>query len=168
MAAPVNRFVMSLTTNGDTLADRYEQTMLRLEQITRAGYHVKVQWECEFDDACIATLELLDHPTVCKSLLSTRDALYGGRTEAMRLHWEGENIQYLDFMSLYPYICKYFNFPVGHPVIHVGNACKDREACLRKEGLMKCSIVPPEKFIILCYTSERIRNSFSDIVEHVL
>jgi hypothetical protein len=26
----------------------------------------------------------------------------------------------------------------------VGDACKDREACLRKEGLMKCSIVPPE------------------------
>ena len=51
MAAPVNRFVMSLTTNGDTLADRYEQTMLRLEQITRAGYQVKVQWECVFDEA---------------------------------------------------------------------------------------------------------------------
>jgi hypothetical protein len=31
-----------ITTNGDTLAARYEQTMLRLEQITRAGYQVKV------------------------------------------------------------------------------------------------------------------------------
>ena len=29
-------------------------------------------------------------------------------------------------MSLYPYICKNFNFPSGHPVIHVGEACKDR------------------------------------------
>jgi hypothetical protein len=48
-------------------------------------------------------------------------------------------------MSLYPYICKYFKFPVGHPVIHVGDACKDTEACLRKEGLMKCSIVLPER-----------------------
>ena len=29
--------------NGDTIAERYERTILRLEQITRAGYLVKVQ-----------------------------------------------------------------------------------------------------------------------------
>jgi hypothetical protein len=27
----------------------------------------------------------------------------------------------------------------------VGDACKDKEACLRKEGLIKCTIVPPER-----------------------
>jgi len=37
------------TTSGDTIADRYERTMSRLEQITRSGYVVKVQWECDFD-----------------------------------------------------------------------------------------------------------------------
>jgi len=66
----------------------------------------------------------------------------------MLLHYmarEGETIQYVDVMSLYPCICKYFKFPVGQPVIHVGDACKEREACCRKEGLIKCSIVPPEK-----------------------
>jgi len=53
--------------------------------------------------------------------MNTRDALYGGLTEAMRLHYkikEGEeSVQYCD-MSLYPYICKYFKFPIGHPIIH--------------------------------------------------
>jgi hypothetical protein len=34
---------------GDTLAERYEQAMARLERVTSAGYTVKVQWECEFD-----------------------------------------------------------------------------------------------------------------------
>jgi len=48
----------------DTLAATYERTMARMEQITRAGYQVKVQWECLFDDAGIATPELLTHPTV--------------------------------------------------------------------------------------------------------
>ena len=103
-----------ITTNGDTLAARYDQTMARLEQITRAGYQVKIQLECLFDDAGIATPELLAHPTVCKSPLCTRDALYGGRTEAMRLHYkarEGENIQYVDVMILYPYIWKYSSSP---------------------------------------------------------
>ena len=76
----------------------------------------------------------------------TRDTQYGGRKDAMRLHYkarEGEIIQYVDVMSLYPYICKYFKFPVGNPVIQVGDACKDKEAYLRMNGIIKCSIVPP-------------------------
>ena len=32
--------------------------MSRLQQITRVGYQVKVQWECEFNHADIETLEL--------------------------------------------------------------------------------------------------------------
>ena len=48
-------------------------------------------------------------------------------------------------MSLYLYICKYFKFSVGHPIINVRDVCKDIEACLRMDGLTKCSIVPPEK-----------------------
>jgi len=133
---------------GDTLAERYERTMSRLEQITRAGYEVKVQWDCEVDDAGIVDQkpELLMHPIVKPIPLCTRDA--GGRTKAMRLHYkvqENETIKYVDVMSLYPYICKYFKFPVGHPVIHMGDVCKDKEASLRMDGLIKCSIVPPEK-----------------------
>jgi len=37
---------------------------------------------------------------------------------------ENESIQYCDVMSLYPYICKYYQFPIGHPVIHLGDMCK--------------------------------------------
>jgi len=70
----------------------------------------------------------------------------------VRLHYKAndndETIQYVDVMSLYPYICKYFKFPVGHPVIHGGDACSDIEACLRMEGLIKCSIVPPDKLYL--------------------
>jgi len=138
--------------SGDILAERYERTMTRLEQITRVGgYEVNVQWECEFDDAGIVNQEpeLLAHPIVLWSPLRARNALYRDRTEAMCLHYKAkknETIKYVDVMSLYPYICKYFKFPVGHSVIHVGDVCKVKEACLRMEGLMKCAIVPPERF----------------------
>ena len=57
---------------------------------------------------------------------------------------ENETIQYCDVMSLYAYIRKYFNFPIGHPVIHVGETSKNVQACLHMEGLMKCTIVPPK------------------------
>jgi len=35
-----------------------------------------------------------------------------------------EAVQYVDVMSLYQYVCKYNKFPVGHPVIQVGDACQ--------------------------------------------
>jgi hypothetical protein len=122
--------------------------MDRLAKITEAGYLVEVQWECEFDRGILASHpELEAYPIVLHEPLNTRDALYGGRTEAMRLHYkaaEGETIQYVDVMSLYPYICKYFKFPVGHPVIHAGDDCANIAVMLRKEGLTKCTILPPK------------------------
>ena len=72
---------------GDTLAERYEQTMSRIQQITGAGYEVEVQWECEFDKHILPQHpELQVHPVLEQGPMNTRDALYGGRTEAMRLH----------------------------------------------------------------------------------
>jgi len=88
---------------GDTLTERYECTMSRLEQITRAGCQVKFHWECEFEEKP----DLLTHSVVRLTPLCNRDALYGGRTEAMRLHYnvrKNESIQYVDVISLYSYI----------------------------------------------------------------
>ena len=51
----------------------------------------------------------------------------------------------MDLISLYLYGCKYFKFPVGHPVIHLGDACQNSEVMLRKEGLIKVCIPPPLK-----------------------
>jgi len=123
---------MKTMTSGETLAERYEQTLARIEQLKRAGYNVKVQWECEFEGAD----DLQTHPIVRHAPMNTREALYGGRTEAMRLYYkikeDVESVQYCDIMSLYPYICKYFKFPIGHPIIHVGDACVDRS--LSKDG----------------------------------
>jgi hypothetical protein len=81
----------------ETLPERYEKTMANLAKITEAGYHVEVQFECEFDKWILDVHpELETHPIVQHEPLNTRDALYGGRTEDMRLHYkvaEGETIQ---------------------------------------------------------------------------
>ena len=70
---------------------------------------------------------MLTHPIVKHEKMNTREAVYGGETKAMRLYYkvreDVESVQYCDIMSLYPYICKYFKFPIGHPIIHVGEAC---------------------------------------------
>ena len=64
---------------GDTLAERYERTISRLEQITQAGYQVKIQWECEFHNAGTVNQkpQLLTHSIVEQSSIHTRDALCG-------------------------------------------------------------------------------------------
>jgi len=68
------------TISRETLAERYVQTLSRIEQIKRAGYQFKIQWECKFDEAKIVEQkpELLVHPIVKHAPLITRDALYGG------------------------------------------------------------------------------------------
>ena len=78
--------------------------MARVEQITRAGYQVRIQWECEFDDAGVVNQkpEMLKHPIVEQSPLHILVVLYGVRTEVMRLYYkvsENEATQYVDVMS---------------------------------------------------------------------
>jgi hypothetical protein len=57
--------------SGETLAERYEQTLARIEQLKRAAY-VEVQWDCEFEGAD----DLQTHP-VRHEPINTREALYG-------------------------------------------------------------------------------------------
>jgi hypothetical protein len=131
-------------SGGETLAERYEQTLARLERLEAAGYAVRVQWECEFDPPDRGGD---DREAEASRPLRTRDALYGGRTEAMQLHHRirdgEETMRYVDVMSLYPWVCKYFKFPVGHPTIHLD--CDDIPAALAKEWLVRCTVLPPRK-----------------------
>ena len=127
--------------SGKTLAERYEQTLPRIEHLKRAGYTVKVQWECEFEGAAN---DLRTHPIVRHVPMNTRDALYGGRTEAMRLHYkireDVESVQYCDeSLPLHLQIFQVPNWSSDH-------SCRGTMRRLRRlskmEGLMKCKIVP--------------------------
>ena len=62
----------------DNLAERYEQTMARIQQITGAGYSVELVWECQFDrDILRHHPEMKQHPIFQHTFLNNRDALYG-------------------------------------------------------------------------------------------
>ena len=140
--------------------------MARLERITRAGYQVEVEWECHFDSEIIPHHPYLKmHPVVLHRPLITRDALYGGQTEALRLHYkvkEGESIQYVDVMSLYPSVCKYFKFPVGHPVIHVGDACRDMESMLVRGKLIAEDWKDQDAMDFTAVTNNLLHSQFND------
>lgn len=80
--------------------------------------------------------------------MNPRDALYGGRTNALKLHHRcikpGENIKYIDYTSLYPYVQKYGVYPIGHPIILTENIDINKGYF----GLIKCKVLPPRGLYI--------------------
>ncbi len=105
----------------------YGELYLRFSEKTaslksRHGQQVVMMWECEW---CKLSKT---NPTVRtflqgykkSELLDPRQALYGGRTNAMKLYHkvEGdEKVRYYDFTSLYPAVNAKKQYPVGHPQI---------------------------------------------------
>jgi hypothetical protein len=137
-------------STNETLQNRYEETISRLQRIKNAGYNVVSVWGCEFEKQLRETPglenELCSHPFVTQAPINIRDALYGGRTEATKTYRkavDGEEIQYVDVISLYQYICKYGKFPVGHPKVYVGADCPND--LLEREGIVKCKVLPLRK-----------------------
>ena len=104
----------------------YVQTIGQSEELRRAGYQVVEFWECDYDkrykeDPDFRTL--VDSEFTDMDPLRPRDALFGGRTNSTKLYQEidetsNEENKYIDVCSLYPYICKYGLFPLGHPTIY--------------------------------------------------
>ena len=131
--------------NGLTMDELYRRTTLKTERLRNMGYIVIEKWECEFRQDIKENLELQffykDYEPY--EPLRPRDAFFGGRTNAITLYYvpkEDEHIKYVDFTSLYPYICKYGLFPIGHPQIFYGD---DIPELHELQGLLKCKILPP-------------------------
>lgn len=104
------------------MADVYAEHKAKVDALQREGYHVKVQWKCQWPGFLQqnppAQDFLKDHPV--PPLLDPRDAFNRGRTNAYQLYRSvtgDEQIHYYDFKSLYPYVNKYSVYPLGHPVI---------------------------------------------------
>ncbi|KAL9952108.1 hypothetical protein ACROYT_G039315 [Oculina patagonica] len=131
--------------DGRSMRDAYESTLDKTASLREAGYEVIEMWECEWNEkkrtdadvgAYVKSLRLTER-------LEPRDAFFGGRTNAIKLYHkvqEGEKIQYVDFTSLYPFINKNCEYPVGHPEIIVEPGTTDLSGYF---GLAKCTVSPP-------------------------
>ena len=98
-------------------------------------------WECEYNtklknDVFFALFEQSQRDI--RPPLNPRDALSGGRTNAIELYYKGK-AGYIDFTSLYPCIQKYGVFPIGHPKIITENFGNIDSYF----GLIYCKVLPP-------------------------
>lgn len=146
---PYNRDERLKDDPSDTLNNRYRKTEAKMEKLAQTPYEIVEIWECEFyklkKRENLTHLET--HPVLNNLPLLPRDAFFGGRTGNTKTFHEcesGEEIHYVDVCSLYPYVCKYGKYPVGHPKIHIGDS-ECRERGIQAEGLMKCKILPPQE-----------------------
>ncbi|XP_072218719.1 uncharacterized protein [Leuresthes tenuis] len=117
------------------------------------GLRLHIMWEHEWTEM------KKSHPEVIEFLksfnapepLSPRQALYGGRTCALRLRYSAgvdETVHYADFTSLYPYVNCSFPYPLGHPRV----ICKDFDDPDSYFGFIR-AVVYPLFFPVLPYKS---------------
>lgn len=138
-----------LLKNGKTIHELYQQYLHRKSYIVNAGYDLEEIWECDFKKNLRRNPDMkryVDQLTIHEPL-NPRDAFYGGRNNAIKLHHvarpnEGETVKYIDICSLYPWVNKYGKYPVGHPEILTEDLQTNIE---QYEGFVKCTILPPEE-----------------------
>ena len=107
-----------------TFQELFEATQAKENIFFENNYSLMVIWECEWDrkvktdpelQAFLSTIHI-DDP------LQPREAFFGGCTNAVTLYssvdkTQGERIKYGDVTSLYPWVNKYTEYPVGHPTV---------------------------------------------------
>jgi len=132
-----------------TMQEVYEATLRKHDLLSRQGYQLCVKWECDWN------LEVKTDPDLSQFLdtfeivkpLEPREAFFGGRTNAVKLHHvadvaQGDKIKYIDVTSLYPWVNKGSDYPVGHPQIIVNPDDQDIHYYF---GMAKVDILPPHE-----------------------
>ncbi|GFR11315.1 uncharacterized protein TNCT_108171 [Trichonephila clavata] len=111
-----------------------------IDTLRQRGYNIIQMLEHDFENLK-KTEEfkefLLQHEVTDR--LNPRDAFFGGRTNGIKLFFEG-CAKYIDFTSLYPWVNKYCEYPVGHPEI-ITEHFQDIDNYF---GLVKCKVFPPK------------------------
>ena len=129
--------------NGLSMNDLYQRTMHQSDRLKSKGYTLVEKRECEFRE------EIKQNPALKEVFeayqpyapLEPRAAFLGGRVNAIILFYEpepDEEIRFVDYTSLYPYVCKYGMFPLGHAEVYWGDDIPDKV-----HGLLKCKVLPP-------------------------
>ncbi|GFR08218.1 uncharacterized protein TNCT_640001 [Trichonephila clavata] len=118
-----------------------------IDTLRQRGYSIIQMLEHDFENLK-KTEEfkefLLQHEVTDR--LNPRDAFFGGRTNGIKLFFEG-CAKYIDFTSLYPWVNKYCEYPAGHPEI-ITEHFQDIDSYF---CLVKCKVFPPKNLFHPCY-----------------
>ena len=125
--------------------EAHRATLEKLRRLEER-YTVEKIWECEWRSLVCGNPEVKAFVRGLKWMdpLQPRDAFFGGRMGAVALHHDasdsGEKIFYVDVTSLYPWVNKTCQYPLGHPDIIFNPTLEEFEEYF---GLAKVTILPP-------------------------
>ena len=125
-------------------SELYTLTMKKKQFLISQGYRYICIWECEYNQQ-LQVDPVMKHYVNSLDLqprLHPRDSFFGGRTNAAKLYYqinEDEQIKYVDFTSLYPWVNKYAEYPVGHPEV----ITKDFKEITSYFGIAHIKMLPP-------------------------
>lgn len=125
---------------------QFKSWQIRKDKLISMKYKLSYIWSHDFED-------MIHDPYINSRIKKwrkinslgnriIRDSLYGGRVENFQIEYrclENEEIKYVDFTSLYPYVLKNRRYPVGHPVL----ITQDFGAIENYFGFVSCSVLPP-------------------------
>ncbi|KAE8580551.1 hypothetical protein XENTR_v10024459 [Xenopus tropicalis] len=130
---------------GTTFGQLNHKTQIKIHHLKSAGFEVREMWEHDWNTQVESDIDLKTF-LLEKNLpqpLQPRDALYGGRTNAIKMYHKtapGEQIHYYDFTSLYPFVNKTKKYPKGHPKI----ICENFKSFDNYFGIAKVKVYPPK------------------------
>ncbi|XP_006817045.1 uncharacterized protein LOC102802346 [Saccoglossus kowalevskii] len=133
-----------------SMTSLYERLLAREEWLKWKGCSLVTVWECNFRNLMKNNhkVERFVGNLDISNPIRGREAFLGGHTNALHLYYEikeGEKIEYVDFCSLYPYINKTSQYPVGHlTVITKDFIVKPTDYF----GIIKCDVLPPRRLYI--------------------
>lgn len=153
MCFPTNRSVTCNPFNGQSMENLYNYVEKKEKHIRKLGYEIISEWDCKLkslrnsnksiDNYFIQHLKYLKNKKF-KPPLNPRDSFFGGRCTAFKLFHDcepDEKIFYYDFTSLYPFVVKRKQYPIGHP-IRITNDFDQN--ITNYKGFIFCKILPPK------------------------
>ena len=127
----------------DEVRDLIDKKRVFLQNL---GCQVVDMWECSCN-ALKNSNQVLAHLDL-QAPLEPWEYLCGCRTNAVHLYAQAEDreeIRYDEYTSLYPWVNKYGEYPIGHPTFMYVPNIRNLSPYF---GLAKCTVLPPQR---LCH-----------------
>lgn len=163
----------------------YRKTIKKLKVYFNLGYKVELIWEHTYNYLRCSNNVFDEYTSLRNSYYKSlehhgcatiNEAFFGGRTNNLKFYHECNNIEelmYVDFCSLYPFVLKTKRYPIKHPIVI--NEYFDY-SLKSYFGFIKCKIIAPrglyfpvlpmkinDKLIFpLCYKCAKLLSNYCD------
>jgi hypothetical protein len=112
--------------------DAYGKVVQRQRVLSKLGYIVHEQWTHNEADRPMVDHSFHQYDCMAAQRQRSDGGFFGGRVEVFKPMWrcrEDEKIQYIDVVSLYPWVCATQRMCTGFPIVYLGDRIDRSRVC---------------------------------------